>query len=212
MRVGIVGSGNIGGTLARLVAAAGHDVAIANSRGAGSLAAFAAELGSARAETVAGAARGGDVVVVAVPYHVALAFPPEPFQGKVVVDANNYFGRRDGPIDALERGASTSSELLAEHLGTVRLVKAFNTIHHASLAADGRPDAAREQRLAIPLAGDDAAGKALVSGLIEEIGFAALDTGGLDGGGRLQQPGAAFFNRPLRLPEAERELAALRGG
>jgi predicted dinucleotide-binding enzyme len=127
-----------------------------------------------------------------------------------VVDANNYFAGRDGSVPELEAGRTTSSELLAAHLPGARVVKAFNTIDYRALAAEGRPGAPREERLAIPLAGDDAVAKEQVAGLIEAIGFAALDTGGLAEGGGLQQPGAPFFNRPLRLQDAERELAALR--
>ena len=212
MLVGIIGSGRIGSAAARLAAAAGHHVSIANSRGPGSLAAFAEELGHARAETVAGAARAGEVVLVAIPYRAALELPPEPFEGKVVADANNYFAGRDGAIAALEHDRTTSTELLAAHLAAARVVKAFNTIHFESLAADGRPDTPREERLAVPLAADDREAKRLVAGLIDDFGFAALDTGSLAAGGRLMQPGAPFFNRPLRLPEAEDELARLRGG
>jgi hypothetical protein len=207
VRIGIVGSGRIGGTLARLLAAAGHEVAVANSRGPGSLAGF----GDVRAETVEGAAGFGEVVVVAIPYHAALGLPAHAFDGKVVVDANNYFAARDGSIAALEGGTTTSSELLAARLAGARVVKAFNTIHFQSLATEGRQDAPLEARLAIPVASDDGDAKARVAALVEELGFAPLGTGSLAGGGRLMQPGAAFFNRPLLLPEAEQELAARRG-
>lgn len=210
MRIGIIGSGRIGAAVARLAVAAGHDVAIANSRGPESLTALAA-LGDARAETVEHAARLGEVVVVAIPFRAAVELAPDPFAGRIVVDANNYFAGRDGSIAALEDGSTTSSELVAAQLAGARVVKAFNTIHFQPLAADSRPDAPREQRLAIPIAGDDGEAKARVAALVELIGFAAFDTGSLAAGGRLQQPGAPFFNRPLLLPEAERELAVLRG-
>jgi hypothetical protein len=210
--IGIIGSGRIGSAVARLAAAAGHHVSIANSRGPGSLAAFAEELGHARAETVAGAARAGELVVIAVPYRAALGLDPEPFEDKAVVDANNYFAGRDGSIQALEGDTTTSSELLAAHLAAARVVKAFNTIHFESLAADGRPDAPRDERLAIPLAADDREAKRLAARLIDDVGFAPLDVGPLAAGGRLMQPAAPFFNRPLLLPEAEAELARHRDG
>jgi predicted dinucleotide-binding enzyme len=210
VRVGVIGSGRIGATFARLVAGAGHEVAIANSRGPGSLEQLAAELG-ARAETVEGAAEFGEVVLVAIPFHAYDGLPAGAFAGRIVIDANNYYGGRDGANTALEQDETTSSELLAAHLSGARVVKAFNTIHYESLGADGRPHAPRDERYAIPLAGDDAGAKAQAAGLIEQIGFAALDTGSLAAGGRLQQPGAPFFNRPLLLPDAGRELAALRG-
>jgi predicted dinucleotide-binding enzyme len=209
VRVGIIGSGRIGATAARLLVAAGHDVAIANSRGPASLASLVAELGAgARAATVEDAASFGDVVLVAIPFHAAEALPPDRFAGKVVVDANNYFAGRDGSVAALEVDSATSSELLAARLPGARVVKAFNTINYRPLGTEGRPGAPREERLAIPLAGDDEAAKRQVAALIEELGFAALDTGGLAEGGRLQQPGGPFFNRPLRLQDAERELDA----
>jgi predicted dinucleotide-binding enzyme len=210
VRIGVIGSGRIGATFARLVAEAGHEAAIANSRGPESLTELAAELG-VLAETVEGAAEFGEVVLVAIPFHAYDRLPADAFAGKVVVDANNYYAGRDGSEAALESDATTSSELLAEHLPGARVVKAFNTIHYQSLGGDGRPGAPREERLAIPLAGDDAAAKGEIAGLIEDIGFAALDSGSLAEGGRLQQPGGPFFNRPLLLPDAERELASARG-
>jgi len=211
VRIGIVGSGRIGGTLARLLVAAGDDVAIANSRGPESLAALVSELGRVRAETVEGAGHFGEVVVVAIPFFAALELPSDAFAGKVVVDANNYYAGRDGSIAALEDDTTTSSELLAAHLPGARIVKAFNTIHYGALGTEGRCEAPLEQRLAIPVAGDDGEAKAQVAALVAELGFAALDTGPLAEGGRLQQPGAPFFNRPLPLADAERELAAIRG-
>jgi predicted dinucleotide-binding enzyme len=211
VRVGIVGSGRIGATAARLLVAAGHEVAIANSRGPESLGPLVAELGhGARAATVEEAGRFGEVVLVAIPFHAAEHLPAEAFAGKVVVDANNYFGGRDGTVEELEDARATSSELLAQHLAGAEVVKAFNTIHFQTLASEGRTDLPREQRLVIPLAADDEAAKRQVAELIEEIGFAALDTGTLADGGRLQQPGGPFFNRPMLFQEAERELAARR--
>jgi len=210
MRIGVIGSGRIGATFARLAVAAGHEVAIANSRGPESLAELAVELG-VRAETVEGAASFGELVLVAIPFHVYEGLRADPFAGRIVIDANNYYAGRDGPNAALDGDATTSSELLAAHLPGARVVKAFNTINYQSLGADGRADVSREQRLAIPLAGEDAGAKAQAAALIEQFGFAALDTGSLAAGGRLQQPGGPFFNRPLLLPDAERELASAHG-
>jgi predicted dinucleotide-binding enzyme len=136
--------------------------------------------------------------------------PAAAFAGKVVIDANNYYAGRDGAIAELDDDSTTSSELLAARLPGARVVKAFNTLYFESLATEGRPDAPREERLAVAVAGDDTDAKARVIALIEQVGFAALDTGSLAEGGRLQQPGAAFFNRRVLLPDAERELAALR--
>ncbi len=214
MRVGIIGSGRIGATVARLAVEAGHEVAIANSRGPESLAGLVAELGErARAASVEEAATFGEVVLVAIPLHAYGGLPPAAFAGKVVIDANNYYAGRDGIIAELDDDTATSSELLVAHLPGAQVVKAFNTIHFETLATEGKPGAPREQRLAIVVAGDQADAKRRVSELIEQMGFAAVDTGSLAEGGRLQQPGALFFNRPMRLAEAEQELAAeLRAG
>ena len=112
MRVGVIGSGHIGATVAALAAAAGHDVAIANSRGPETLAGLAGELGL-RAETVAGAAAHGELVVVATPLAAYADLPRADLTGKVVLDAGNYYPDRDGHIAALDDDTSTSTELLA---------------------------------------------------------------------------------------------------
>lgn len=211
MRIGIIGSGNIGSTTARLFAAAGHEVTVANSRGPESLRELVGELGQhAQAGTVADAAREADVVLVAVPLRAYSDLPAEAFAGKVVIDANNYYPERDGRIAELESGETTSSELLARHLSGARVVKAFNTMNFRPLGSEGRPQAPRAERLAIYLAGDDDGAKAIVAGLIEEIGFAPVDTGGLHDGGARQQPGAPIYNNPMTAQEAEAAVTSRR--
>lgn len=211
MKIGIIGSGNIGGTVARLLVAAGHEVAIANSRGPQTLGELVGKLGAqAHAATVADAAAFGEIVLVAIPLYAATELPPEPFVGKLVIDANNYYPARDGNVGGLDEAHTTSSELLAAHLPGAEVVKAFNTMYFKTLATDGKPKVPRADRLTLFVAGDDAAAKAKVSGLIEQLGFAALDTGTLAAGGALQQPGSSLYNRPMRLAEAEPELARRR--
>jgi len=208
VKIGIIGSGRIGSTAAQLFAGAGHEVAIANSRGPDSLQEQVARIGgSALATTVEEAAAFGDLVLVATPLKAVGDLPAAAFAGRIVVDANNYYPGRDGAIEALDEDRTTSSELLAEHLGDARVVKAFNTMHHATLGSEGRPDAPREERLAMFVAADDAEAKQTVSGLIEDLGFAAVDTGTLADGGRRQQPGAAVYAKDLKLADAERALA-----
>jgi predicted dinucleotide-binding enzyme len=183
MRIAIIGSGSIGATAARLFVAAGHDVAIANSRGPDSLAALVASLGPrARAESVAGAAADAELVLVAIPFRRYRELPAEALAGKVVIDATNEFGEV----------APSSSELLAAHLPGARVVKAFNTMQWQVLGGHGRPDGG-DGRLALFVAGDDDGAKLAVARLIDEIGFAAVDTGGLAAGGRRQQPGSPLF-------------------
>jgi predicted dinucleotide-binding enzyme len=191
MRIGIIGSGRIGGTLARLFEAAGHEVLLANSRG--------------EPHTVEEAADAGELLVLAIPLHAVTSLPAGHFAGKVVVDANNYFPGRDGRIDRLDRKELTSSAYVAETLPGSRVVKAFNTMDFVPLGREGKPGAPREERLAIFLAGDDEEAKREVAQLIDELGFAPVDTGSLADSTR-QEPGAAVFNRPMTAPEAERVL------
>jgi 8-hydroxy-5-deazaflavin:NADPH oxidoreductase len=211
MKIGIIGSGNIGATTARLFAGAGHEVTIANSRGPESLTELVADLGAnARAGTVEDAARTGDVVLVAIPLRAYPDLPAEVFAGKVVIDANNYYPPRDGEIAELESGENTSSELLAGHLTGARVVKSFNTMNFRPLGSEGRPGAPRAERLAIYLAGDDDRAKKVVAGLIEEIGFAPIDTGSLAEGGARQQPGTPIYNNPMTAREAEAAVTSRR--
>lgn len=203
MDIGIIGSGHIGATTARLLTAAGHSVVIANSRGPASLEDLVAAVGGdLRAGTVTEAAEHGEVVLVAIPLKAVEDLPPDPFAGRIVVDANNYYPGRDGHYEGLDADATTSTEMLAAHLPGARVVKAFNTMNFRVLADGGRPDAPRDERLAIYVAGDDEDAKRAVSELIEQLGFAAVDTGGLADGGRRQQPGTAVYGADLTAAEA----------
>jgi hypothetical protein len=209
MKIGIIGAGNIGATAARLFTRAGHEVALSNSRGGAGLEALVAELGGgARATGVEEAARFGEVVLVAVPFGKYEALPAEAFEGRVVIDAGNYYPQRDGHLAELDGGRTTSSELLAAHLKGARLVKGFNTIWFEHLAKQGDAGLPTQERRAIFIAGDDAEAKQLVARLVEEIGFAAVDTGALGSGGRRQQVGTAVYNKELTAREAAEVLAA----
>lgn len=206
MRIGIIGSGNIGGTLARLLAGAGHEVVLANSRAPESLAGLVGDIGpAATASTPAGAAQAGEVVVVAIPFFRYTELPAAELAGKVVVDATNYYAGRDGGAPGVEAGGAGSSELLAAALPGARVVKAFNTIHFRHLAGDGVPSGTPGRR-AIPIAGDDAAANATVAGLMDQIGFDAYDAGPLSGGRRFD-PGTPLFNVALTREEVAAALA-----
>ena len=203
MKIGIIGAGYIGGNAAKLFTEAGHEVAIANSRGAETLQDLAAELGEkARAASVAEAAEFGDVVLVSIPFGKYTELPENAFEGKIVIDSNNYYPERDGAYARLDDGETTSSELLGNHLKGARIVKGFNTIWFEHLKTQGDKALPLEQRRVIFIAGDDEDAKKTVAGLIEEIGFAAYDTGSLSEGGKNQQPGTAIYNRNLTLSEA----------
>lgn len=193
MKIGIIGAGNIGGTLARHFARLGHDVSIANSRGPETLERLATETG-ATAVTVPEAARAGDVVIVSIPEKNIMSLPPGLFAGTsdrvVVVDTGNYYPQqRDGRIDAIESG-TPESEWVAQQLGWP-VVKAFNNIYAEHLRNLGKP-ADSPGRIALPIAGDDARAKAVVLQLIDEIGFDGVDAGKLDESWR-QQPGTPVY-------------------
>jgi predicted dinucleotide-binding enzyme len=206
MRIGIIGAGNIGGALAHQLAGHGHQIRLANSRGPDTLTELVNEIdGEVIATEVADAARGSEVVAVAIPFGRYRELPADAFAGKIVVDANNYYPQRDGAIADLDADRATSSELLAAHLPGARVVKAFNTIYAGHLRERGRPDAPESERLAIPLAGDDADAKRVVAGLIREIGFAPVDAGTL-ADSRRQQPGTPVYGAEVGPDEARKLL------
>ncbi len=202
MDIGIVGSGKIGANAARLFTGAGHRVAISNSRGPETLGDLVSELGAyARAVTVGEAAGFGEVVFEAIPFGRYEELPPGRLEGRILIDASNYYPGRDGEI-AL--GGLGSSEVIARHLPGARVVKAFNTMYYETL----RTGAGREDRLVLFVAGDDAEAKAVVSRLIEEIGFAPVEVGTLADGCK-QEPGSPIYNVPMTEDEAREALAAL---
>ena len=203
MKIGIVGSGNIGATAARLFVRAGHEVALSNSRGGQGLEGLVAELGgNTKATTIEEAADFGELVLVAIPFGRFSSLPADGFKGKVVVDAGNYYPERDGKFEELDSDVTTSSEMVSSHLKEARLVKGFNTIYFKHLATQGDSSLPLEDRRAIFIAGDDSGAKEIVARLIEEIGFAAVDTGFLHEGGQSQQPGTAVYNKDLTAKEA----------
>ena len=208
MRIGIIGAGHIGGTLARHFVDVGHEVAVSNSRGPETLAGLAEELGGrAQAMTAAEAARFGELVIISVPFGRYRELPAEAAAGKVVVDTNNYYPQRDGHFEELDSDHTTSSELLQAHLPGARVVKAFNAILWTRLRDDGRP-AGDGERLGIPISGDEEQAKQEVAELIDEIGFDPVDAGALAEGGRKHQPGTPAYTEGLQTGELRARLAA----
>jgi predicted dinucleotide-binding enzyme len=205
MEIGILGCGNIGGSLARIFAAAGHHVRVANSRGPETLAAVVDTLGpNVEATSAQGAVDDAELVVIAVPWtkREELLGETGPYDGKIVVDAMNAY-TEDFEIDDL--GDRTSSEVTRALVPGAMVVKAFNTIYYKRLS-EGKPKGA-PGRLAIPVASDDADAKAVVMALIDQIGFDPVDNGGLVSGGRRQEPGSPIYNEPIGADEMRRELA-----
>ncbi|MFI7574153.1 NADPH-dependent F420 reductase [Micromonospora sp. NPDC049497] len=190
--VGLIGSGHIGSTVARLAVAAGYDVVLSNSRGPETLKDLVDELGPrARAATPAEAAQAGDLVVVTIPLKAYRDVPVEPLAGKVVIDTNNYYPERDGQFPELDSGENTSSELLQRHLPRSRVVKVFNNIFFKHLQALARP-AGSADRSALPIAGDDAGAKAEVTAFLDQVGYDAVDAGSLGDTWRYQPDTPAY--------------------
>jgi 8-hydroxy-5-deazaflavin:NADPH oxidoreductase len=207
MKIGIIGSGNIGGTAAKLFINAGYEVAISNSRGPESLISFVNSIGpNIKAKTVEDVIKSGDVILLAIPWRRRqdLLSVSELFDGKVVIDAMNPYSEK---FEVIDLGDSTSSEEVLKQIPSSRIVKAFNTIYYEHLSTKGNPNAPREDRFAIFVAGDDLEAKATVSKLIEDIGFAPVDTGSLREGGRKQQPGSPIYNNPMTAKAAHARLS-----
>ncbi|MCX4744516.1 NAD(P)-binding domain-containing protein [Kitasatospora sp. NBC_01287] len=200
--LGLIGSGNIGGTLARLAVNAGLDVVLSNSRGPETLAQLVAELGPrARAATPAQAAEAGDWVVVTIPLKNAFQLPAAPLAGRIVLDTGNYYPDRDGHFARLDSGEATSSELVQEHLADSKVVKVFNNIYFGHLLDLARPSGAPD-RSALPIAGDDAAAKERATTLLDTLGYDAVDAGPLAASWRFQ-PGTPAYGLPyLKDPAA----------
>ena len=207
MRIGIIGAGNMGATLAAQLTRLGHQVAIANSRGPRTLAGVAAQTG-ATPVPITDVTSKADVVIVTIPEKnipelpagLLAALPGD----TVVIDTGNYVPKlRDGHIDAIDAGVPESQWVQSQLRHPV--VKAFNTIGPASLASLGKP-AGTAGRTVIPVAGDDPAAKAVVLELADQLGFDGLDAGPLAESWR-QQPGTRIFTTDLPLDAARQALA-----
>jgi predicted dinucleotide-binding enzyme len=193
--LGLIGSGHIGSTVAKLAVDAGHDVVLSNSRGPETLAGLVSELGPrARAATGVEAAAAGDFVLVALPVKAYPSVPAVALAGKTVLDAGNYYPARDGHIAELDDGSLTVSEYLARHIPGADVVKVFNNIFFKHLLNLPRPVGATD-RSALPIAGDSALAKAAVTAFLDSLGYDAVDDGPLAEGWR-QQPGMPASGTP----------------
>lgn len=207
MRIGIIGAGQIGGTLTRRLTKLGHKVFVANSRGPETLTTLAAETG-ATAVSVREAVRGVDLVIVTIPEKNVPSLPAGLFantdEAVVVIDTGNYYPRqRDGRIEGIETGLP-ESKWVEQQLGRP-VIKAFNNIYARHLLELGRPQGT-PGRIALPVAGDDARAKAVVLRLIDELGFDGVDAGGLDESWR-QQPGTPAYAKDFDADGVRRALS-----
>jgi predicted dinucleotide-binding enzyme len=199
----------IGGTLAGMLAALGHEVALANSRGPLSLRGFADRHPGVVPASVPEAAAHAELAVLAIPFGRYAELPAQAFSGRIVIDSTNYYPGRDGRFPTVDSGETSSSQLIADHLPGTRVVKAFNTIYYRQLATDRQPDAPPDRRRAIPIAGDDRDAKESVASLISQLGFTPVDTGSLSGSVHLQ-PGSPLFNVAATEAQARQLLGLAR--
>lgn len=205
LKIGIIGAGHIGSALTRHFTRLGHDVAIANSRGPETLASLAKET-RAKPVTVAEAPRGRDLVVVTIPESKVPTLPRGLFKdadGCVVIDTGNYYPRqRDGKVEAIENGLP-ESRWVEQQIGHP-VIKVFNNIYAEHLAKLGKPPGTG--RIALPVSGDDPKGKEFVMELVSDMGFDAVDAGGLDESWR-QQPATPVYTTDLDAVGVQRALA-----
>jgi predicted dinucleotide-binding enzyme len=208
MNIGVIGSGNIGGTLATLWVKAGHSIML-SSRHPEKLKSLAERIGEGVSYgSVDNAAVFGEVILLAIPmYGIIEAFPRirESLIGKIIIDAMNFFEHRDGKIvKQIRQFKGTHSAFTASKLPGTRLVKAFNTIYVKTLETQShRPGDA----LSVPFAADDEKAKAVVQQLIKDTGFEPCDVGTLDDTA-VMQPGELLWTKELTLFEMKELLAS----
>jgi predicted dinucleotide-binding enzyme len=199
-RLAVLGAGHVGPVIARLAIRARYPVAITTSGDPEDIALITElVIPGAQPRWSADAVADADIVVLAIPLHRFLEVDPGLLDGKLVVDAMNYWPATDGVLKAAE-GAG-SSEIVARRLAGSTVVKALNHIGYHELEDLARPAGAPDRRAA-GVAGDDPAAAAAIAGLIDRIGY---DPVGLDSlrAGRVLQPGGPVFGAMLTLPEFE---------
>nr|WP_269462490.1 NAD(P)-binding domain-containing protein [Gordonia insulae] len=207
VKIGIIGAGYIGGTLTRRLTTLGHEVRVANSRAPETLTELAAESG-ATAVWAADAAQDADLVIVSIPQKNTPDLAPGILDGRKVgapvIETNNYYPQqRDGKIDGIENG-TPESVWVSDQLGAP-VYKVFNGIYWKHLLNKGVP-AGTEGRIALPIAGDDADGKKIVSELVDELGFDPVDGGTLADSWR-HQPGTPVYGKDFGVDDTIKALA-----
>lgn len=206
MKIGIIGFGQIGKTLASKLSAAGHQVKVASSRAPEAIAEEVRGLGG-RAVAVADAVADVDVVILSLPLAGIVDVAPLVARASVdavVIDTSNYYPFRDGAIAALDEGA-LEAVWVGEQIGRP-VVKAWNAVLSHTLAHQGKLEGV-DGRIAVPVSGDDAGAKAVACQLVNATGFDAVDAGSLDESWR-QQPGNLAYCTDLDAEALRAALAA----
>jgi len=194
--IGIVGAGRLGTALARGLSGAGYEVAIINSRGVDSLSLqLSILMPGVRAMALPEMTGWADVIILAIPLPRYKEIDPVLLNGKIVIDAMNYWPPVDGKLPEFDAYSGSSSELVARNLPGARVIKTFNSVAYGELEEQALPSGTPNRR-AIPLAGDDNEVKNIASMLIDAIGFEPVDLGGL-AYGVLFQPDTELFNARL---------------
>ncbi|MGL5806677.1 MAG: NADPH-dependent F420 reductase [Xenococcaceae cyanobacterium] len=202
MKIGIIGSGNIGGTLGKHWAKAGHEVMF-SSRHPEELEAMAKQA-NALVGTIEEAASFGDVILLAIPFGniPEIARQVGSLQNKILIDATNPYPQRDGEIarQVIENNSLTATGYVATQFSGIPVVKAFNSIYFKVL--EEQAFRSLDDRTAVQVASDDRAAKQTVKQLIEDIGFAPQDIGDLQSS-TIFEPNASLYNKNLKIREAE---------
>jgi predicted dinucleotide-binding enzyme len=205
MKIGIIGAGQIGGTLIRQYTRAGHSVKMANASGIEKLKSLALETGASPV-TLADVVTDVDVIVVTIPLIGILELPQDLLKNTAanipIIDTCNYYPIRDGIIQDIEEGVPESVWVSNQLQRPV--IKAYNSILYRSLSNSGLPKGAAA-RLALPIAGDDKRSKDLVAVLVDDSGFDSLDYGSLQDSWR-QQPGSPVYCTDLTLTQLKKSI------
>lgn len=209
MKIGIIGSGNIGGTLGQHWAKVGHEVMF-SSRHPEELQDMAQKV-NAKVGNLKETAAFGEVILLAIPYGKVpeVAQQIGELDSKILIDAGNPYPQRDGDIaqQIIDDESQTATGYIASLFPGAKTVKAFNSIYFKVL--DEKAFQSGEERIAVQIAGDNNSAKEILKKLIEEIGFAPQDIGTLDKS-TIFEPNAPLYNKNLKIGEAEKLLSEIK--
>lgn len=211
LTIGILGAGRVGTAVGRQAIRAGHQVRIATAKPAEEIRLLTEVIVPGASAVDSSQLRGSDLIVIAVPLHKYRSIDTAALAGHVVIDTMNYWAPVDGVMEEFEAGRGTS-EVIADFLGDVRLVKTLNHIGYGELEVEAQP-AGTPSRRALAIAGDDDDARALVSEFIDSLGFDPVDAGPLSAGRAFQNGTEIFSGRHTseemtRLLEQSRQLAS----